>query len=173
MSKHSTAAQALIWSFNIECMRVSPIKWQFEPQLHAAHKGNFWVVPFRITKWWCSSPEAHSTLLFCCFLMSTCALAGTLNLTAPLQQWLSCFTLSAFESREMKQWVTQCHKYHPLSHSGKQLRVKNSFGLYEGDEKIQNLDLYEKQIGYTVGKYLQAWDKQTVVPLHDNPCKCK
>lgn len=42
---------------------------------------------------------------------------------------------SPFESRVMKHWVTRGHKFHPLSHSGKQL---TSFGLYEGDKKIQN-----------------------------------
>lgn len=42
---------------------------------------------------------------------------------------------SPFESRVTKWWVTQDHKFHPLSHSGKQL---TSFGLYEGVKKIQN-----------------------------------
>lgn len=42
---------------------------------------------------------------------------------------------SQFESRVMKQWVTPDHKFHPSSHSEKQL---TSFGFYEGDKKIQN-----------------------------------
>lgn len=42
---------------------------------------------------------------------------------------------SPFESRVMKQWVTPGHKFHPSSHSEKQL---TSFGFYEGDKKIQN-----------------------------------
>ena len=42
---------------------------------------------------------------------------------------------SPFEAKVMKQWVTPRHKFHPSSHSGKQL---TSFGFHEGDKKIQN-----------------------------------